>query len=131
MSALTPLFAAVLALIYVALTVNVVRFRFAGRISLGDGGNKRLNTAIRAHANFIEYVPIALLMMWFLESLTLSPGQVYWVGIILVVARIFHIAGMFYPKQLLVLRQLGTVATLAVLVKLSISLLAHYWPLII
>lgn len=131
MSAITPLFGAIFALIYVALSLNVVRYRFGNKISMGDGGNQHLEMASRAHANFIEYVPLALLLMWFLESLTLSANDVLWSGVILLLARVAHIFGMLYPQQLLVLRQLGTIATFGVLIKLSISLLKHYLPLII
>lgn len=131
MSAITPLFAAIFTLIYVALSLNVVRYRFGHKISIGDGGHKHLEMATRAHANFIEYVPLSLLLMWFLESLTLSPSEVFWSGAILVFARVAHAFGMLYPQQLLVLRQFGTIATFAVLIKLSISLLKHYLALTI
>lgn len=131
MSAITPLFGAVLALIYVVLSFNVIRYRFGDKISIGDGGNKNLAMAVRAHANFIEYVPLTLLLMWFLESLTLSPQDVFWTGSVLVLARVAHAFGMLYPQQLLILRQFGTIATFAVLIKLSISLLKHYLPLVI
>lgn len=131
MSAITPLFGALFALFYVALSLNVVRYRFGSRISMGNGDNKHLEMATRAHANFIEYVPLALLLMWFLESMTLSGGEVFWLGSILLIARVAHVFGMLYPQQLLILRKLGTIATFAVLIKLSISLLKHYLPIII
>lgn len=131
MTVLTPLFGAIFAMIYVVLSLNVVRYRFGAKISLGNGDNKHLEMASRAHANFIEYVPIALLLMWFLESLTLSPYKVFWLGSSLLVARVFHAFGMFYPKQLMILRQLGTIVTFMVLILLSISLLKHYLPLVI
>lgn len=131
MSAVTPLFGALFALVYVALSINVVRYRFGNKISMGTGDNKHLEMATRAHGNFIEYVPLALLLMWFLESMTLSPNEVFWLGSILLIARVTHAFGMFYPQQLLLLRKIGTIATFAVLIKLSISLLKHYLPLII
>jgi uncharacterized membrane protein YecN with MAPEG domain len=131
MSAITPLFGALFALIYLVLSVNVIRYRFGNKISLGNGGNKHLEMAARAHANFIEYVPLALLLMWFLESLTLSSNEVFWAGSILLLARVAHAFGMLYPRQLLIMRQLGAIATFAVLIKLSISLLKHYLPLVI
>lgn len=131
MTVITPLFGALFGLIYVVLSLNVVRYRFGNKISLGSGGNQHLEMASRAHGNFIEYVPLSLLLMWFLESLTLSANEVFWVGSILLMARLSHAFGMLYPKQLLVLRQLGTIATFAVLIKLSISLLKHYLPLVI
>lgn len=131
MTVITPLFGAMFGLIYVVLSLNVVRYRFAHKVSFGSGGNKHLEMASRAHANFIEYVPLALLLMWFLESLTLSANEVFWSGAILLIARVSHAFGVLYPKQLLLLRQFGAIATFAVLIKLSISLLKHYLPLVI
>lgn len=131
MSAITPLFGALFALIYVVLSLNVVRYRFGNKISLGDGGNKHLEMASRAHANFIEYVPLALLLMWFLESLTLSPNEVFLTGSILLLARVAHAFGILYPRQLMIMRQLGAIGTFAVLIMLSISLIKHYLPLVI
>jgi hypothetical protein len=37
-------------------------------VSLGDGGDKELQTWIRAHANFIEYVPLCLILIYTLSS---------------------------------------------------------------
>jgi len=129
MTVITPFFAAVLALIYIGLSLNVVRYRIDNRLSSGSGGDAHVEMAIRAHANFIEYVPLALLLMWFIESLTLSGNLVFWLGAVLVVARTAHAFGMFYPKQLLVLRQLGAIGTFGVILVASLAILRFYLPL--
>lgn len=129
MTIITPLFAAIFGLIYIALSINVVRYRLSNKISLGAGDNKNLERAIRTHGNFFEYVPFALLLMWFIETLTLSAGEVFWLGSILLIARVSHAFGMFYPKQLILLRQLGIVATFGVIIKACISLIQYYLPL--
>ena len=54
---------AVLALVYAALAVNVVRLRRQNLAAFGDAGNPALRSAIRAHAHFAEYVPIIALMV--------------------------------------------------------------------
>jgi len=58
---------AVLALLYAALALQVVRLRQRNRASFGDSGSSELRGAIRAHANFAEYVPIIALMAAMLE----------------------------------------------------------------
>ena len=123
----TPLFAALLALMFVLLSINVVRLRMREQISLGDGGNNKLNRAIRIHANFIEYVPLTLLLMWLLESLDLSAARVYWVGVALLIARILHFIGMTFPRKLMILRQLGVMLSFVLLVYLSLALLRYYF----
>lgn len=86
----TPLYAAVLVLWFVVLSLHVIRCRRDARVSLGAGGNSGLERAIRAHANFAEYVPLALLLLLVLE---LSRFSIYWlhvIGATLVVARLLH-----------------------------------------
>jgi len=129
MVVITPLFAAIFSLIYIVLSFNVVRLRLGEKVSLGFGGSKSIERAVRAHANFIEYVPLSLLLMWFIETLTLSANEVFWLGSVLLIARVAHAFGIFYPRQLMVLRQLGVLATFAVVIKASISILLHYMPL--
>ena len=57
-------FAAILAILYIQLSFRVIKLRRAKRISLGDGGDKSLQAAIRTHANFIEYVPFSLILLF-------------------------------------------------------------------
>jgi uncharacterized membrane protein YecN with MAPEG domain len=59
---ITAAYTAVLALLYAALGLQVVRLRGRNRAGFGDGGNADLRSTIRAHAHFAEYVPIIVLM---------------------------------------------------------------------
>ena len=54
---ITSAYLAVLALLYTVLAVQVGRLRQRDRAAFGDNGSLALRSAIRAHANFIEYVP--------------------------------------------------------------------------
>lgn len=64
---IVPVYAALLALLFVLLSVNVIRIRRQTRQALGSGGNPGLERRIRVHANFAEYVPLALLLLAFAE----------------------------------------------------------------
>ena len=55
--------AAVFGLLHVIFTLRVGNYRFKSKISLGDGGDLELRNRVRAHGNFIENVPIALLLI--------------------------------------------------------------------
>jgi len=63
----TPITAAALVVLYVQLTLGVINIRRRDRISLGDAGNEDLLKATRAHANLIEWAPIALILVAILE----------------------------------------------------------------
>lgn len=112
---ITLLFASVLALIFLALSVVVVRGRFLHRVSIGAGGKLPLERAMRIHANFAEYVPLALILLGLLEISGHRPGFLYALGTVLVVARILHIVGMSLPKAPNPFRMFGMLGTWGVL----------------
>ena len=92
---ITAFYAAILALILVGLSGWVVAGRGTKNTMLGDGGDSSLTRRIRAHANFIEYVPLALVIIALLEESGASRGLVRVLLIVLIVARILHPFGMF------------------------------------
>lgn len=65
--AVTPLYAALLGLLLLGLSLVVVRLRRKHRVPTGDGGHADLARAIRVQANFVEYVPLTLLLLFMLE----------------------------------------------------------------
>ena len=85
----TPLYAGILTLWFVLLSFRVVNLRRSG-ISFGDNGDIGVTRVVRAQANFAEYVPLALLLMGFLEASRYSIYLLHALGITLVVARLFH-----------------------------------------
>ncbi len=87
---ITPIYAAVLALLFVALAVNVVRTRRRAGVSLGDGGDKLLARRIRAHGNFVEYVPMALILMVMIEERGAEAAWVHGLNGALVLGRLMH-----------------------------------------
>lgn len=93
MATITLLFASLHALLMLALLVPISRHRYRQRISLGDGGDPALLRKIRVHANFIEYVPLALLMLALLEVCGLWQPLLWLFGSALLLARLMHAAG--------------------------------------
>ena len=80
----TPLYAALLALLFVRLSLGVIRLRRSEKISLGDGGDggdRKLMRAQRVHANFAEYVPFALILMALAEAQDASIWLVHGMGV--------------------------------------------------
>jgi uncharacterized protein len=87
---ITAFYAGILCLLYLALAANVIRTRRALQVGLGDGGQLVLQRRIRAHGNFAEYVPLALLLMAFVESGGLGPRALHGLGIALLLGRLAH-----------------------------------------
>jgi uncharacterized membrane protein YecN with MAPEG domain len=117
------IYAALLGLIFVALSFRVIRHRVGTRVVFGDGGNTQLSIAIRTHGNFIEYVPLALLLIMGVELVQYPSSIVHSLGIVLVLARLGHILGLASQKGVGMGRPAGTIATLLVLVLSSAMIL--------
>ena len=81
-------------LILVIPSVRVVVVRIKVHRSFGDGGEDTLQPVIRGQGNFIEYVPLSLLLMGYLEFSGTYPYLIHGLGIALVVARILHPFGL-------------------------------------
>lgn len=92
--AITLLYGGLLALIFVALTIRVVQLRGKRKVGIGDGGHKDLALAIRVHANFVEYVPLLLVLIGFLEAGGGPAWAIHAMGIALVVCRLAHAQGL-------------------------------------
>ena len=120
---IVPVYAGVLALIYIFLAVRVIRTRQSARVAIGTGGNARLARAIRVHSNFAEYVPIALLLLAFME---MQGRPAWWINVLclgLVAARLVHAYGVAQENENLRFRTIGVATTFLVLAASSLSLL--------
>jgi uncharacterized membrane protein YecN with MAPEG domain len=119
----TALYASLLALLFLYLSVRTVRLRGSLRIGLGDGGNRVMTRAMRAHANFAEYVPLALLLMYIMERHTNSLWWVHTLGVLLVIARLSHAFGFGRDPERFQLRALGAGLTFFVIAVEALRLL--------
>ena len=122
----TSLYAAVFGLILVVLSVRTLRLRRRLKIGIGHGDQPLMERAMRVHANFCEYVPIALLLMFLYEY---SLGSSYWVhvlGMLLLAGRIAHAYGVSQAKEDYRFRVFGMALTFTVIISASGRLLlAH------
>jgi uncharacterized membrane protein YecN with MAPEG domain len=95
-----------LGVLYVALSFRVTLLRWSAKVSIGEGATQTvafgkeqeeispLRAAIRAHANFAEYVPIALILLAGIEAAGASHALCLILAIMLIAARVAHPIGM-------------------------------------
>jgi uncharacterized membrane protein YecN with MAPEG domain len=119
---ITSLYAGLLGLLLVVLSVRVVLARTKHEVSVGDGGHDEILIAQRMQGNFIEYVPIALLLIALLEMDGTSAAIVQALGISLVAARLMHPFGLAPEFRIRLPRALGSVITWAVIAVASLML---------
>ncbi len=122
----TPLYAALLVLWYLVLSARVIQRRGTG-ISLGDGGDPGMLRIIRGHANFAEYVPLALLLMAILELSRFSIYVLHALGMTLLVARLLHGYALSFTTQFKFGRVGGATLTFGVLLVEAVLCLYQAW----
>lgn len=93
MPLITLLFAALHALLLMCLVVPIVSHRRRHGIGVGDGGDLLLARRMRVQANFIEYVPLGLLLLALLELSLLPAGWLWLFGSVLFTGRCLHAYG--------------------------------------
>src|SRR5438093_6173125 len=117
---ITATYLAILALLYTVLALQVGRLRQRDRAAFGDNGSLALRSAIRAHANFIEYVPIITLMVAMLEMSGLPAMRVHLLMGALLVSRLLHPLGMYAAPNTLQFR-IGRVGGITITLILLIA----------
>jgi uncharacterized protein len=125
MLTITPIYAAILGLLYVYLSALVIKQRRLAKVSLGDGDVPALRKAIAVHSNFSQYVPFALLLIAFVELNQASAYLVHGLGASLLIGRTLHAYGLAQPNQIMKFRQLGMILTLTVIITAALLLLFH------
>lgn len=125
MPVVTGLYAALFAFAQIFLTLAVVRRRIGNRVSLGDGGVEDLNRFMRAHGNFVETVPMALVLMMILEMSGTSLWVIHFLGLTMMASRVLHFTGMTTGKGYGRKRRNGMVLTVTVYVVAGILCILH------
>lgn len=115
-SSVVLLYTSLLALLLLALSYNVVRLRQQHQVGIGTGAVQALERAVRAHANFCEYVPMALLLLALIEFGGNVPAwALHVLGLLLLAGRVSHAVGLSRSAGASRARVIGTVLTWAVL----------------
>ena len=112
-----PIYAALLALLYVYLSARTIGVRRKAKISIGDGGDDVMLSAMRMHANFSEYAPITLILLSFMDLQGGPIWLLHTLGILFVLARLSHAYGISSaqaPGKFRVAGMVGTFTTIAI-----------------
>lgn len=120
---ITSLLTGAAALFLVLLSFPVANHRRANRLSAGDGGDDKFNRLIRAQANFIEYTPLALIVIGLLEASGFNQIFVCWTAAAFAAARVLHAIGLIWT--VIIARMLGAILTFAILLVGGAALVWH------
>ena len=129
MPLISALYTGIYALLLVALAVMVSRRRLRTRIGLGAGGDAQLERAIRVHANAVEWGLPLLLLLLIAEENRAPPLLLHVCGIVFILARVVHAAGLSRASGHSTGRSAGITLTWVVLTVLAVwDILAFLRP---
>lgn len=123
MMLITPTYAALLAFVFVGLSVHTIKQRRRYQVALGDGEKPELMRAMRAHANFAEYVPLALVLVWMAEAVAYPGWVIHALGVTLLVGRLSHAYGITQTNENFFFRVFGMSLTFLVLLTAGLFIL--------
>lgn len=112
------IYASLSALLIVWLSLNVIKKRHANKVSIGDGGKDELTLAMATQSNAIEYIPIALLLLFALEFNHANLLIIHGLGVALLIGRLTHARAMLTNN--LKTRVLGMQITIYTIIGLAI-----------
>jgi len=128
---ITLVLSSLMGLMCVWLAFQVIKNRRKHKVSLGDGGIDELARAIRAHGNFIEYVPLSLILLGASELNHAHPLAVMGFAILIFLGRAFHAYAFLGGGEHFKPRVMGMKLTLYSLLALSVFNLGLFtWNLI-
>jgi len=128
MPVVSAFYAALTALLCVALSSLVISQRFGKAISLGDGGDPTMSRAMRVFGNFAEYAALVIVLLALAEILGVSRTWLHIYGAAFVLGRIAHAVGLYRTPKPNIFRASGVTLTLAALIGLAIALLLATLP---
>ena len=122
------LWAGLLLIVLLVLSVRVTRQRRLHRVEIGDGGVPALNQAIRAFGNATEYVPAALAGLALLALVGGPPLLIHPIGLTLFVGRVLHAVGLSRSTSTSWPRAAGALATWISYIAMAAALLFYAIP---
>lgn len=98
---ITLTYASIFALFALVLSFRAGSFRGKSGVSVlfGEPQNMELAVRVRAHQNFLEYVPMIMIVMGAVEASGGSHLFLYIVGDLLIIARIAHAVGLKHDNM--------------------------------
>ena len=123
MLTIVPIYAAILAVMFVALSIRVIALRRARKRPLGFQGDVALERRVRAQGNFAEYVPLALLLLAFVEMRGAPAWLLHGLGLVLVAGRSSHAYGVSQLRESFAFRVSGMAMTFTVILSAALAIL--------
>jgi uncharacterized membrane protein YecN with MAPEG domain len=114
----TSIYAGLSGLLLVYLALQTIKVRRANKVKLGDGDIFELQSAMRAHGNFAEYMPITIILLFLLEYNGMHYLVIHVLGMAFLIGRWIHAQGLLTDN----LRKRGTGMSLTLNIIIGLAL---------
>ncbi|MGC1442450.1 MAG: MAPEG family protein [Burkholderiaceae bacterium] len=122
-----PMYAALLGFLFFYLSIRTIGLRRRLKIGIGAKENDEMIRGMRVHSNFAEYVPITLLLIYFVEIQGGHQLLIHALGAHLLVGRSVHAYGVSQINEKFVFRVSGMVMTFTALLISACILLFNFF----
>lgn len=119
---IVPAYASFFAFLFIILSARTIMARRSAKVALGTGRNKALERAVRAHANFAEYVPITLLLISFAEQRGTHHRVINLLCVLFLAGRALHAWGVSQEPENFTYRVTGMMLTFGTLAVSALSI---------
>lgn len=123
---ITLLYAGLCTLLVLFLAVRVIALRLRAKIGIGDGGDHELQRRVRVHANSVEYLPLALILLGGMELNGYPNAVIHAFGATLLVSRLLHAWGLSRKSGASPGRFVGTLLTLLLMITMALFAIAGF-----
>lgn len=125
MISVTPIYAGLIALLFLWLSLQVVGARRATKTSVGDGGHDVMLKRMRVQANCAEYAPIGLILLVLAELQGMPGVWLHLFGLMLLAGRGLHAFGFGATPQVIWARKWGMYLTVGMITSMALANIAH------
>jgi uncharacterized protein len=120
---ITAFYAALFGIGLVWLSFRVIAVRRREKISLGTASSDVLERRVRAHANFCEFVPLGLILVYFVELAWKLPALTHALALMLLAGRFMHAYALSGERMRFKWRTRGMILTFLSIAAASVALL--------
>lgn len=124
---ITLFYAGLCTLLVLFLAGRVMARRVARKIGIGDGGDHEMLKRVRAHANAVEYLPLALLLLGGMELNGYPNGVIHAFGGTLLASRLLHAWGLSRSSGASPGRFTGILLTLLLMACMAVLAIVGYF----
>lgn len=118
---ITGLYAGLLGILFIVLSIKVIRLRLKFKVGIGDGDNQEIAKAIRIHGNFSEYIPLSLILLACYELNAGSVMMLHICGAAIFSGRVLHAIGISKSIGSSAYRKVGMLTVFISIIALGVA----------